>query len=155
MLKWLAIALLCALLIIGCATQSPQPASEPASITPIGLNAGTNVENKVQPVKITTFSNYDEIVVGRITDAWYKILESQNDEPDQNSKIIMKFKLHSDGTISNIKTIRNDCGFPFHYYCVRAIKKSAPFPKWTPEMVKKLGTYIDVQFTFEYFTQSS
>ncbi|HSY43044.1 MAG TPA: hypothetical protein VK811_03985 [Candidatus Acidoferrum sp.] len=153
MLKWTAIALLCVLLINGCATQNSQPDIPSTSSTSISLSANTNVENIDPSVSVTGFSNYDEIVLSRISNTWYKMLKDENGVLDQDGKEVIKFKLHSDGTISNIKTIRDDYGWPLHYFCIRAIKKNTPFPKWTSAMIKKLGTYLDVQLTFDYHTQ--
>lgn len=139
MMKWLTIILLSACLISGCATQNS--------------GFGPNSSEGKQPAGATNFKAYDKIVTDRITTTWKKILKNQYAETDNDGEVILKFTLHSDGTVSNIKTIRDDCGFPFHYYCVRAIEKSAPFPIWTPEMTEKLGDHLDVQFTFNYSSQ--
>jgi TonB family protein len=142
MIRWLSKALFCVWLLTGCSTQNTQPVTQPLE---------TSATNDNTKVKVTQFSNYDAALVERIQNQWYKELDSGKFELDRIGKVVILFRLHSDGTISDLKISKNSVSHLLGFVCVKAIKNSAPFPKWPPEMVKKLGLYVDVQFTFDYY----
>ena len=78
-------------------------------------------------------------------------MDSNKSEVTKTGKVVIDFKLHSDGTVSNLKITKNNENDFLTHVCVRAIQESAPFPKWPPEMVIKIGNYKDVKFTFDYY----
>jgi hypothetical protein len=101
-------------------------------------------------VKITQNSDYDESVVNRISTRWENLLD--NGKFDfHTGKVKATFVLHPDGTVSDIKIRSNTVGDVLGQTCIDAIEKSAPFPKWSPEIVKKIGNHCDVDFTFDYY----
>jgi hypothetical protein len=102
-------------------------------------------------VKITQNSDYDESVVNRISQNWYAMLDSHKFIITKTGKVVVYFKLHSDGTVSDIKIMKNEENDLLAYACVRTIQETAPFQKWSPEMVKKIGDHCDVDFTFDYY----
>ena len=144
MAKWLFMALFCTWLLTGCSTQSIQPVTQPSDTSATNINIKLNV-------KVTQFSDYDTAFVERVSGQWYKLLDSGKFELDYTGKVVLRFRLHSDGTVSDIKISKNNVGSLLGFVCVKAVNNSMPFPKWSPEMVKKLGTYVDIEFTFDYF----
>ena len=90
-------------------------------------------------------------MANRISQKWYGILDRNKHSVTKTGKVVIYFKLHSDGTVSDMKIKENNVTDFQADVCVRAIQTSAPFPEWPPEMVKKLGTHKDVVFTFDYY----
>jgi|SRR5579864_4401598 len=122
--------LICCWLLAGCASQNS--AEMPGGI------------------KITSNPQYDEKMAERILKQWYKLLN--NSALDfSTGKVEVTFVLYADGTVSDLNIARNTAGYVPGWVCVEAILKCAPFPKWSPAMVKKLGkNSCDVDFTFDY-----
>lgn len=124
-----ALILICFWLLAGCASQpSPPPGA----------------------IKITSNPQYDAKIAKRIEKNWREALNTTALDY-YTGTVVVSFVLHSDGAVSDIRLTKNNVGYIPGWICVKAIVKSAPFPKWTPEMVQKLGkNYCDVDFTFNY-----
>lgn len=90
-------------------------------------------------------------MVNAIKNRWYEILDSRSKlDRDRRGQVILQFRLHSDGTVSNFKTEANSAGELLGYVCLRAIKDVAPFAPWPPGMAKVVGKdYRVITFTFE------
>jgi hypothetical protein len=103
-------------------------------------------------IRITSNPQYDEKIAKRILKNWLEL--SNNSDVNFNSgKVIVSFVLHSDGTVTDTDITMNNVGYLPGLTCVEAVLKSTPFPKWSSEMVKKLGDHCDVEFTFNYHGQ--
>lgn len=131
-IKWLLAVCICCGLLTGCST--------PDSHIPPGA------------IKITSNPQYDARMAKRILKNWLEL--SNNSDINFNSgKIVVSFVLHSDGTVTDTDITVNNVGYLPGMTCVEAVLKSSPFPKWSSEMVKKLGDHCDVAFTFNYHGQ--
>lgn len=104
-------------------------------------------------VKVTGFGDYDERFVEAVSQNWYNLLDSQKFSLDRTGKVVLLFRLNDDGTISNMRFADNNVGDLLGYVCEKAVLDGAPYERWTEDMRLKLGTYADVQFTFDYYAQ--
>jgi len=149
MIKWLFPACVSITLLAGCVTRSSEPVCKPTSNSPAATStnnyAGTNSQ-----VNITGFQDYDRVFIERIREKWLVLLGNERLDNQLPGKVIVRFKLNSDGTASDIKITENNVGDVVGSTCVDAIQKSAPFLKWPPTMIKKLGTSRECRFTFYY-----
>jgi hypothetical protein len=102
-------------------------------------------------VKLTGFGEYDEALVEAITQRWYDLLDSQRFALDRTGKVVLQFRLHYDGTVTDMNVAHNDVGDLLGYVCQEAINDPAPFAKWPADMRFKLGDSRDIQFTFYYY----
>jgi hypothetical protein len=53
--------------------------------------------------------------------------------------VVVKFQLYPDGTVPEIKITENRVGELLGGICEKAIKDSAPFKPWPPDMAKWVG----------------
>jgi hypothetical protein len=104
-------------------------------------------------VKVTGFGDYDERFVEAVSQNWYNLLDSQKFSLDRTGKVVLLFRLNDDGTISQMRFADNNVGDLLGYVCEKAVLDGAPYEPWTEDMRLKLGTYADVQFTFDYYAQ--
>jgi len=102
-------------------------------------------------VKLTGFGDYDAELVQAITQRWYDLLDSQRFAMDRTGKVVLQFRLHYDGSVTDMTVAQNTVGDLLGYVCQEAINDPAPFEKWPADMRFKLGDSRDIQFTFYYY----
>jgi hypothetical protein len=136
MIKWLLVICFCCGLLTGRANPgSPVPADG----------------NKIEGNTITRNPDYDHLVIEQVSQTWFGIMDSIKIHDKTAGKVIVQFTLYSDGTTSDVKNIKSEVSDLRTAICDLAIVKSRPFPKWSPEIAKKLGANsCDVIFTFVY-----
>jgi hypothetical protein len=104
-------------------------------------------------VKVTGFGDYDARFVEAVSQNWYNLLDSQRFALDRTGRVVLLFRLNYDGSISQMRLGDNNVGELLGYVCEKAVLDGAPYEPWTEDMRLKLGSYADVQFTFDYFAQ--
>lgn len=99
-------------------------------------------------VRGSLFGTYDAALVAAVQKRWYDLIA---DRATQKGKVVVSFRLHQDGRVSDLKAESNDVGEFFGYFCQRAILDPAPFAKWPSDMRRQMeADYRDVRFTFYY-----
>jgi len=94
------------------------------------------------------FGAYDAALIASIQQSWYQAI---GDKATPKGKAIIRFKLHPDGRVSDLKVEFSDVGEFFDYFCQRGILAPAPFPKWPADMRRQIeADFRDVRFTFFY-----
>jgi hypothetical protein len=102
-------------------------------------------------VKGTPLGGYIAHMVDAVDDHWHKILEREHESATLTGRVILRFRLHSDGTVTDMTPLRNDVSDVLETACERGIKEPAPFGKWPPEMRLEIpNDFYDITFTFYY-----
>lgn len=101
-------------------------------------------------VKVTGFSDYDRRFIEAVTQHWYDLLDSRRFTLDRTGKVVLRFRLNWDGSISDMRIAENTVGDLLGYVCQKAVMDNAPFERWPTNMRLELGDHCDVQFTFYY-----
>jgi hypothetical protein len=102
--------------------------------------------------RATAFGDYDRAIVEAVTDHWYALLDSRHFAQDRTGKVILRFKLRYDGSITEMQTLENTVGETLNYVCQEAVEESAPFAEWPPDMRRMIAeNYRDISFTFYYY----
>jgi len=97
------------------------------------------------------FGSYDNVFIAMVQERWYHLLENNRFMMDRHGKVVLTFRLHYDGRITQLETDENGVGDILGLLCQKAILDPAPFPKWPTEMRQRVGIdYRDVRFTFYY-----
>ena len=114
-------------------------------------DGGTNKRGRLAvDVTGTSFGSYDAALVAAVQQRWYDLLESQQ-FAQRSGKVILEFRLHSDGRISELRVDGNEVGEILGWICQRAIRDPSPFGQWPNDMLRTIGkNYREVQFTFYY-----
>jgi hypothetical protein len=150
MIKWLFLACVSISLLAGCVTRSSGPVCTPTSNSPVAPSTNNYAGTTNSQVKITGFQDYDHVLIERIRKQWRDLISNENFDIPRTGKVVVHFVLHSDGTVSDMRTTENNVGDVLGYTCMDAIQKSAPFPNWSLAMIKNLGNSRDIVFTFYY-----
>jgi hypothetical protein len=134
--------------LVGCQSQENQT-------IPILPNNQTNSSANSNNAFSTSpeCSAYDRTLFTKIEHRWDDYLSAKQLTPHKPGKVVVRFKLHSDGSISDLTTIEKTDSL-YELVCLKTVTTSAPFPKWPDEMHKLVQKdYRDIVFTFYYDTE--
>jgi hypothetical protein len=71
---------------------------------------------------------------------------------DRTGKVMLRFHLNYDGTITEMTVLENTVGDLLGYVCQKAINDPAPFKPWPEDMRRLVGqNYREITFTFYYY----
>lgn len=99
----------------------------------------------------TPLGNYDAKFVAAVQRCWNESLDEHRYTGERAGKVVLKFKLTSEGRIQDMETVESSVGEIYTVLCQLAVTKPAPYEKW-PDEVRKLlrGNQREVTFTFHY-----
>jgi hypothetical protein len=103
--------------------------------------------------KASPFGDYDYAFIRAVEQRWYQLLDNSQYHymMDRQGKVVLTFRLHFDGRITDLEADSNTAGEILGLLCQRAIKDPAPFARWPTEMRKAVQSdYREVKFTFYY-----
>lgn len=103
-------------------------------------------------VKATLFGSYESRLVEAISQRWWDLLADRAYASDNMGKVIVRFDLHYDGSITGIRITKNTTGAEvLGYVCVKAIQDPAPYQEWPTDMRHEIANgELEVRFTFFY-----
>jgi len=101
--------------------------------------------------KATPFGAYDSALVRAISQKWYDLLDARDYASDSRGKVVLQFRLHYDGRVSDMNMSENTAGQVLGLLCQKAVLEPAPFAAWPSDMRRTLGDTRNIQFTFYYY----
>ena len=100
--------------------------------------------------KATPFGEYDSALVAAISQRWFTLLDEREYASDSRGKVVLQFRLHYDGRVTDMKVDENTAGEVLGLICQKAVLDPAPFAAWPSDMRRTLGDIRNIQFTFFY-----
>jgi hypothetical protein len=100
--------------------------------------------------KETPFGGYDAAFTEAVANRWYDLLDERNYGANGRGKVVLQFKMHYDGHITDMRIVDNSAGDVLGLLCEKAVLDPAPFERWPSDMRRMLGDIRNVQFTFYY-----
>ncbi len=100
--------------------------------------------------KATPFGAYDAALVDAVEARWYELLYERDYASDSRGRVVLQFKLHADGRISDMKVAENTAGEVLGLLCQKAIMDPSPYAAWPTDMRRMAGDVRNIQFTFYY-----
>ena len=101
--------------------------------------------------KATPFGAYDAALVEAISQRWFTLLDERDYASDSRGKVVLHFRLHYDGRITDMNMTENTAGEVLGLICQKAVLDPAPFATWPSDMRRTLGDTRNIQFTFYYY----
>ncbi len=102
-------------------------------------------------VKGTPFGAYDAAFIAAVQSRWFSLLEDRSFVGNQTGKVMLDFRLHQDGRITDMRVAEKDVTEALSFICERAIEDPAPFQPFPNDLRRLLpNDYRDVRFTFFY-----
>jgi outer membrane biosynthesis protein TonB len=100
--------------------------------------------------KATPFGAYDAALVDAISQRWYTLLDEREYASDSRGKVVLQFRLHYDGRITDMNVSESTSSEVLSLICQKAVLDPAPFAAWPSDMRRTLGDTRNIQFTFFY-----
>lgn len=136
------------------ARPTPKPRPKLTSARPNVLQnriAGTsNIGILGIDARWSEYGEYMQELVEIIQVQWYSILERSALRPPSGSRVVVTFKLTSEGETS-VVNVEETAGKPGTYACLNAISERQPYRKWSDQMIAVLGKEQTITFSFYYY----
>jgi hypothetical protein len=132
-----AFALLCLVLLGGCAS--------PPQKTP------NNPPSAALDEKWKGHGSYFQKIINSVDKKWASILSRSKEYPASGTTVVVKFRIEAKtGDVIEIINVDSTGTKNAAEMCVSAIAAGAPYGPWSPEMKNTLGDSTEVTFTFNY-----
>ena len=117
----------------------------------IKQDGGTaNLGSVAFDVKASPFGDYDAAFISAVERCWHLLLE-EHQGTRRPGRVVLDFKLTSDGRIIEVNVAGNDVGEIQSMLCQSAILNPAPYPRWPAAMRQTIaGNIREIRFTFYY-----
>ncbi len=103
-------------------------------------------------VRSTQFGAYSSRLTAAVQGRWYHLLDEQKYALQRTGKVVVTFKLHPDGSVSDIRTTVSTVGDIYSLLCELSIEQPQSYGVWPRELIQEIGRDpIPVTFTFNYF----
>jgi hypothetical protein len=103
-------------------------------------------------VRASPYGNYDQAFIAAVQQRWYALLAEHHYAFERGGRVVLKFKLRSDGTVADMTQIESDVGDVWAFLCETAILTQSPFARWPTEMRRMVGADArEITFTFHYY----
>jgi hypothetical protein len=103
-------------------------------------------------VKSSPYADYDRQFIYAVQQHWHDLLSRHRFALDRTGKVVLSFKLRSNGTVSDMTLVHSDVGDIWSFICESAVISPSPYAKWPTEMRNMVGAdYREVTFTFRYY----
>jgi hypothetical protein len=101
-------------------------------------------------VKATAFGAYDAAFIAAVQERWYQLIDNSPAVP-RSGKVVLDFRLHQGGQISDLVMAHNEVGELLALLCQKAVRDPAPYAKWPDDMRRLVGRpHREIRFTFFY-----
>jgi hypothetical protein len=99
----------------------------------------------------TPFGDYDAAMVMAVKMHWYDLLEQRRWAWERTGKVVVRFDLNYDGSISHLKLMDRTVDLALALLCESAIREPAPYGRWPAELRHLVGgDHREITFTFYY-----
>jgi len=98
------------------------------------------------------FAKYDRAVIRKVESRWYALLDGRGFRSgEKKGRVILEFRLNANGSVSDMKVVKNELDDSYAAACQSAVNDVAPFPPWPEDARKRFGwDHRLVTFTFYY-----
>lgn len=142
------------------AEPAPAPANpdRPRASIPSGT-AGLLLRNSVGvnragavaiDARFSQYGDYTQRMLEAIQSSWWSIIERSQFEGVQRGRVIVRFRLHRDGTVTDATILSNEVTRVMSLACKDAVMAPAPYDAWRADMVALYGESDIVTINFYY-----
>ena len=84
--------------------------------------------------RATPFGNYDAELIAAIKSRWYDLMDTEGGKNSRNGRVVVRFRLHVDGSVSDVTIVETSVSSALTYICQKAVYDPAPYEKWPADM---------------------
>jgi hypothetical protein len=101
--------------------------------------------------RATPFGVYDAMFISAVQSRWYGLLDNISYDGYRRGKVVLRFRLHHDGKITDMEVVEENVGTTLSLMCQKAVLDPAPYDRWSREMRLTFERdYREMNFTFFY-----
>lgn len=133
----------------------PRPRLDPYAVPAplMSSNAASSRRGQIAvDAKLDEFGDYLQRLVEAVSRAWNSSVNRVELIRERPSRVRVRFTLNAQGQVSSLRVIDKtpNAQLLATGLCMDAIQSRAPYDRWTPEMVERLGQSQELTFTFHY-----
>ncbi len=114
---------------------------------PVGVNrAGTIAVD----ARFSNYGDYTQRMLEAIQSSWWSIIERSRFEGLSRGNVIVRFRLHRDGTVTDTQVLHSEVTRVMTLACKDAVMAPAPYDIWRADMVAMYGESDTVTINFIY-----
>ena len=114
---------------------------------PVGVNrAGTIAVD----ARFSNYGDYTQRMMEAIQSSWWSIIERSRFESVTRGNVIVRFRLHRDGTVTDAQVLGTEVTRVMTLACKDAVMAPAPYDIWRADMVAMYGESDTVTINFIY-----
>jgi outer membrane biosynthesis protein TonB len=114
---------------------------------PVGVNrAGTIAID----ARFSNYGDYTQRMLEAIQSSWWSIIERSRFEGVSRGNVIVRFRLHRDGTVTDTQVLGSEVTRVMTLACKDAVMAPAPYDIWRADMVAMYGESDTVTINFIY-----
>ncbi len=100
--------------------------------------------------RFSIYGDYTQRMMEAIQSSWWDIIDRSRFETMAQGRVVVRFKLHRDGTVTDAQILWKDVPNIMAFACKDSVMAPAPFDVWRPDMVALFGEEDTVTVSFHY-----
>lgn len=114
---------------------------------PVGVNRAGTVAISA---RFSNYGDYMQRMMEAIQSGWWDIIERSRFQSVSSGSVLIRFKLHRDGTVTDAQILNSDVQRIMALACKDAVMAPAPYDAWRTDMVALYGEDDIVTIHFIY-----
>ncbi len=114
---------------------------------PVGVNRAGSI---AVDARFSNYGDYTQRMMEAIQSSWWSIIERSRFEGVSRGNVIVRFRLHRDGTVTDTEVLGTEVTRVMTLACKDAVMAPAPYDIWRADMVAMYGESDTVTINFIY-----
>ena len=114
---------------------------------PVGVNRAGSI---AVDARFSNYGDYTQRMLEAIQSSWWSIIERSRFEGLSRGNVIVRFRLHRDGTVTDAQVLGTEVTRVMTLACKDAVMAPAPYDIWRADMVAMYGESDTVTINFIY-----
>ncbi|MEY4818571.1 MAG: hypothetical protein RLZZ23_1344 [Verrucomicrobiota bacterium] len=114
---------------------------------PVGVNRAGSI---AVDARFSNYGDYTQRMMEAIQSSWWSIIERSRFEGVSRGNVIVRFRLHRDGTVTDAQVLGTEVTRVMTLACKDAVMAPAPYDIWRADMVAMYGESDTVTINFIY-----
>ena len=115
---------------------------------PVGVSRAGSI---AIDARFSNYGDYTQRMMEAIQSSWWSIIERSRFEGVSRGRVVVRFRLHRDGTVTNTEILGTEVTRVMSLACKDAVMAPAPYDIWRADMVAMYGESDTVTINFHYY----
>ena len=115
---------------------------------PVGVSRAGSI---AVDARFSNYGDYTQRMLEAIQSSWWSIIERSRFEGLSRGSVIVRFRLHRDGTVTDAQILGSEVTRVMSLACKDAVMAPAPYDIWRADMVAMYGESDTVTINFLYY----